>query len=271
MSFDNILTGLGATGPAMFVVALAAAYLACQLRLQLTDRTWSGWRSLSFAGGCLMMAFALAPAFMQWAHEDLRGHMVQHLLLGMLAPIALVLGAPVTLALQALPRWAARFLALLLGTRWLRWVAHPVGALSLNIGGMYLLYLTPLYAASLDSRFLQGLLHFHFLVAGFVFSWAVLGGPDRAPHKPSMRLRAAVLFVAIALHAILAKLMVVWQLPVGIEHPPEMVESAAKLMFYGGDVIELLLAAILFSGWLYERNRPGRPFTECPVSGEPRS
>ncbi|SDR72888.1 putative membrane protein [Halopseudomonas xinjiangensis] len=267
MSLDNLLTGLGATGPAMFAVALAAAYFACQLRLQIADRTWPGWRSLSFAGGCLMMSLALAPPFMHWAHEDLRGHMLQHLILGMLAPIGLVLGAPITLALQALPRWGAKLITRLLATRWLRWVTHPIGALILNVGGMYLLYLSPLYAASLDSRFLQGLLHVHFLVAGYLFSWAVLAGPDLAPRRPSLRLRALVLFAAIALHAVLAKLMVVWQLPVGVSYPPAVIESAAKLMFYGGDLTELLLAAIMLGGWYRQRVRQGRSFTDLPVPG----
>lgn len=270
MSLDNLLTGLGATGPAMFAVALAAVYFACQLRVQLAEKAWPGWRSLSFAGGCLMMALALAPPFMHWAHEDLRGHMLQHLVLGMLAPIALVLGAPITLGLQALPRWGARLITWTLATRWLRWISHPLGALTLNLGGMYLLYLSPLYAASLDSRFLQGLLHLHFLVAGYLFSWAVLAGPDRAPRRPSMRLRVGVLFAAIALHAVLAKLMIIWQLPVAVAHPPAMVESAAKLMFYGGDFIELLLAALVFASWYRERVRQGRSFTDLPVPGGPR-
>ena len=271
MSLDNILTGLGATGPAMFAVALAAIYFACQLRIQLAERSWPGWRSLSFAAGCLMMALALAPPFMHWAHEDLRGHMLQHLVLGMFAPIALVLGAPVSLALQALPRWCARVITWILGTRWLRLITHPLGALTLNIGGMYLLYLTPLYAASTESPFLQGLLHVHFLLAGYLFSWAVLAGPDPAPRRPSVRLRVVVLFAAIALHAILAKLMVVWQLPVAMAHPPAMIESAAKLMFYGGDLAELLLAVLLCAGWYRRRIRQGRNFADLPVPGGPQS
>lgn len=271
MSLDNILTGLGAIGPAMFAVALAAAYFACQLRLQLVEKAWSSWRSLSFAGGCLMMSLALAPPFLHWAHEDLRGHMLQHVVLGMLAPIALVLGAPVSLALQALPRWCARLITWTLATRWLRWVTHPLGALALNMGGMYVLYLSPIYAASLDSPFVQGMLHLHFLLAGYLFSWAILAGPDQAPRKPSMRLRVGVLFAAIALHAILAKLMVAWQLPVAAFHSPAMVEAAAKIMFYGGDLTELLLAALLFSGWYRQRVRQGRHFTDLPVPGGPWS
>jgi hypothetical protein len=99
--------------------------------------------------GFLHAAELLAIAAGGFLFADLRGHMAQHLLIGMFAPLGLVLAAPVTLALRTLPVKAARRLATLLRSRPARWVGHPVTALALNSGGMFLLYLTPLYAATL--------------------------------------------------------------------------------------------------------------------------
>lgn len=49
------------------------------------------------------MLIAFSPPMLLWAHHDIRGHMVQHLLLGMLAPLAWVVAAPMTLLLRTVP------------------------------------------------------------------------------------------------------------------------------------------------------------------------
>lgn len=57
------------------------------------------------------------------------------------------------------------------------WLSHPISALFLNIGGMYVLYLTPLYETSLHSTAVHYWVHIHFLMAGYLFAWAI-AGPD---------------------------------------------------------------------------------------------
>src|SRR5690606_757641 len=123
------------------------------------------------------------------------------LLLGMFAPLALVLGAPVSLLLRSLPRRGARVCLALLHSPPLRLLTRPWMALLLNIGGMYLLYLTPLFAAMASSPALHVLVHLHFLLAGYLFCWAILAGPDPGlrPARPLRRL--GVLFAGMAAHA----------------------------------------------------------------------
>ena len=114
---------------------------------------------------------------------------------------------------------------------------------------MALLYLTPLYAAMQASPLLHVLVHLHFLAAGYLFTWAVLAAPDVSPHPASLRLRLAVLFVAIAAHATLGKVMYGYLLPRHTANAAEEIMAAAQLMYYGGDLAELLLAMALFAGW----------------------
>ncbi|MDQ3606961.1 MAG: cytochrome c oxidase assembly protein [Gemmatimonadota bacterium] len=248
-----LLSWLGMAG-------MLGAYLLAAARQRRLARGWSGWRTASFVVGIVMLAAAVSPPLTALAHHDLRGHMVQHLLLGMLAPLALVLAAPATLALRTLPVHAARRVSALLRWRPLHTIAHPVTALVLNVGGMYLLYLTPLYAATLTSPLLHGLVHLHFLAAGYLFAWAI-AGPDPAPRRPRMRTRLAVLFVAMAAHSTLAKLMYAYGWPRGTPHGLDQIRAAAQLMYYGGDLAELLLAVALFATWYrasgrrYERLR----------------
>ena len=141
-------------------------------------------------------------------------------------------------------------------------------ALVLNVGGMAALYATPLYAATQASPVLHALVHVHFLAAGCLFTHAVLAGPDPAPHAPGLRTRLNVLFVAIAAHAVLAKLMYGYGLPRGTAHGPDEVRAAARLMYYGGDLAEGLLAVALFARW-YRSRRPVGPRVPATRTARP--
>ncbi len=177
---------------------------------------------------------------------------MQHLLLGMFAPLFLVLGAPITLALKTLPVKAARSLTSLLRTKAFYLLSHPVTAFILNIGGMYLLYLTPLYVKSLGNPSVHYLVHIHFLAAGYLFTWSMIG-PDPAPKRPSFLLRVAVLLTSIAFHAFLSKFMYAYLYPLHSPHSENQIREAAKLMYYWGDLSELLLAIALFTIWYRQR------------------
>ncbi|QJD60857.1 cytochrome c oxidase assembly protein [Pseudomonas sp. gcc21] len=208
---------------------------------------WSLWRVAAWLAGCMLLVQALTPGAMLLAHHDFRWHMAQHLVIGMLAPLALVLAAPVTLLLRSLPVKAARMLTALMRSGYVRFVSHPLIALLLNVGAMWLLYLTPLYLASLESAWLHALVHVHFLLAGYLFCWSVLAGPDQAAHSASFRCRIAALFLSIAAHSVLAKLMYGYLWPRNVPHDPDQIRAAAQLMYYGGDFAEVLLLVALFT------------------------
>jgi putative membrane protein len=185
--------------------------------------------------------------------------MVQHLLLGMYAPLGLVLGAPVTLLLGTLPvarRGAVVSVVGVLRHPVLHALTHPVAAGTISVVGLYVLYLTPLLALSERSTPVHHLVHVHVLAAGCLLTWSLVG-PDPAPRRPGMRTRVVVLVVTAGAHAYLAKLLFAraGDLPPGTDHPVDEAEQAALLMYYGGDVAEILLAVALFAWWLRNRRR----------------
>ena len=234
----------------LLLLALAAGvalYVAAARRLRAAGRGWPGWRIAACATGAALLGVAGSAGVASWAHHDFRGHMVQHLTIGMFAPLALVLSAPVTLLLGALPPAGARRLAGWLRSGAFRRISHPASALALDAGVLYVLYLTPLYAAALQSPALHATMHAHFLLAGCLFAWAI-AGRDPAPHRSPFRTRLLVLFAAVAAHATLAKAMYAYGYPRGTHHSLEEIQAAAQLMYYGGDAAELLLAVALFSG-----------------------
>ena len=120
----------------------------------------------------------------------------------------------------------------------------------------------------LASPALHAAVHAHVLVAGCVFVWSILAGPDPAPHPASMRIRTGVLVASIAAHGVLSKLMYGYGWPRGAGLGVAESQAAAELMYYGGDLAEGLLAAALFARW-YRAQRPGPPPTGPPPAGPP--
>jgi putative membrane protein len=125
-----LLPGLVVAVPlTLYVVGLRC------LRRRL-GRRWSGWRTAGFLCGALLLGVAISPTLDSLAHDDARGHMAQHLLLGMFAPLALVLGAPVTLLLGSVPVTARRRAGAVLRSRVLHVLAHPVPAAVASVGSL---------------------------------------------------------------------------------------------------------------------------------------
>ena len=203
--------------------AAAGSYAVLARRQARRHGSWSGWRTVSFVTGAGLLGMALVPALSPFPAGDFRGHMLQHLLIGMYAPLLLVMGAPATLLLRTLPPRHGRVLGRLLHVAPLRVVTHPVTALVLN------------------------LVHLHFLVAGYLFAHAI-AGPDPAPRRPSVTARLVVLGVAVTGHAVLSQLLYAGAL---VQVPVSAVElrGAGELMYYGGDIAELLLALAMLTTW----------------------
>ncbi|MFF9408057.1 cytochrome c oxidase assembly protein [Streptomyces anandii] len=248
--------------PALVLPAAAGAYLLLAHRARHRNPVlgWSRWRTAGFLTGVLLLSAALLPPVAPFAHEDFRGHMAQHMLIGMYGPLALVLSAPVTLLLRTLPAARGRQLTTVLHSPPARVIAHPAVALALSTGSLAVLYFTPLYTATMSTPAAHWLLHAHFLLSGCLFAH-VIAGPDPSPSRPSVRARLVCLGVAIAAHAVIAQLMYggFW---VDVHAPIPQVQAGAEIMYYGGDIAELLLAAALVATW---RPEPRRAATREPA------
>ena len=133
-------------------------------------------------------------------------HMVQHMIISMLSPILLLLGAPVTLALRALPvagrgRKGPRELLLsLLHSRYMRVVTHPAFTIPLFIASLYGLYFTPLFDFLMGSEAGHIAMMVHFLAVGLIFFWPIMG-VDPGPHRPGYMMRMLELFAGMPFHA----------------------------------------------------------------------
>jgi putative membrane protein len=248
-------------GPALLVpLVLFWVYLAAALRQRGPGGVgWPHRRTAAFGVGAILLAVGLTLPVGGFA-----AHAWGHLLVGMLAPLGLVLGAPVTLLLRTVDRRRGRALVRLLRRPAFAFLAHPVTGLALTTGGLYVLYLTPLYRATLTNPAAHHLVHLHFLLSGLVFTWSV-AGPDPGPHRARVPVRLVVLGVAVAAHAALAQLMYAG-LAVDVPAPPDDLRAGATVMYYGGDLAEIALALALLATWCPEV-RKGPPLTHSVEEG----
>lgn len=97
----------GAGAPTVLAVMgarlAAAGYVLLARRERRGARGWSVWRSASFVAGTVLLAAAAVPALVPYPEGSFAAHMHEHLLIGMYAPLGIVLGAPVTRLLRSLP------------------------------------------------------------------------------------------------------------------------------------------------------------------------
>ncbi|SFB28989.1 putative membrane protein [Amycolatopsis marina] len=238
------------------LTAAGVGYLHLTLRLVRRGASWPLRRPLFWLCGLLAAGFALVgpPAT---AHHDFSAHMLGHLLVGMVGPLFLVLAAPVTLALRALPQERARRVGHVLRSAPATVLTHPATASALNLGGLWLLYRGGVYPLMSDDQAVSFLVHLHVLAAGYLFTYAILAGPDPAPHAPGPSWRAGFLVLSVAAHNILAKSLYA-DPPPGV--PAEQAVEGSQLMYYGGAPVEITLFALVCLRW-YRSTRLAGPVT----------
>jgi putative copper resistance protein D len=134
-------------------------------------------------------------------------HMSAHMLLSMLIPILMVLGAPTTLALRALPTAGKgnppgprEWLLAALHSRLSRFFTHPVVATVVFVTGFYALYFSGIFDAAVSSHAAHVLMNLHFLLSGYLFYWAVIG-VDPTPRLIPPLGKIGMVFASIPLHA----------------------------------------------------------------------
>ncbi|MFI0417100.1 cytochrome c oxidase assembly protein [Spongiactinospora sp. 9N601] len=192
---------------ATLAAVLAGLYGAGVLRLRRRGDGWPWGRTISWFAGVLILVLATQSGAGRYAKVLFSAHMTEHMVISMLAPIFLVLGAPVTLALRALrpaPRRGDRgpreWLTVILHSRVMRFLAHPAIATTLFIVSTYALYFTPLFASAMDSHLGHIAMSVHFLASGSLFFWVIIG-IDPAPHRLPHVAKLVTLFVTMPFHA----------------------------------------------------------------------
>jgi len=189
------------------LVIAVALYIKGVMVLTKRGDKWPIGRTISFAIGISAIDFATSGGLGLYAHFSFSWHMVAHMTLSMIAPIAIVLGAPITLALRTLPqgrnseeRGVRGTLLSALHSRYSSIIVNPVGALVIFDGSLFLLYFTSLFGKLMNTHAGHLFMNIHFLLAGFLFFHVIIG-IDPNPKRPPFLVRIVTLLAAMSIHA----------------------------------------------------------------------
>lgn len=218
-----------------------------------------------FMAGLLAVAVALQSGVARYDTTLFSLHMVQHLLLTLVAPPLLALGAPITQILRAAsPETRQRWLLPILHSRIVSLLGHPIVAWVAFTAVMWGTHFSPLFNQSLEDRLIHDLEHGLYLASGLLFWWPVIG-LDPAPHRMSFPARIAYVFLQMPQNSFLAMAILFADTslyphyatlgaPYGIDALADQ-RLAAGIMWFVGDVIFLIATLAVLAGWMRSEAR----------------
>ena len=225
------------------------------------------WRMWSWMLGLAVIVLALGSPIEFYDTTLFSVHMIQHLLLTMVAAPLLVIGAPITLLLRfASPAARKQRILPVLNSRVVRVLSTPVVTWGLFAAVMWFSHFSPLFDAALDDPLLHRLEHVLFLSTALLFWWPVIGA-DPSPHRLGHPGRILYLAIGMPLSSLLGLVIFSARSPL-YEHyetlertwgmtPLEDQQWAGGIMWAGGDLafVIALVAAVFI--WLRHEEAEG--------------
>ncbi|MER5802554.1 cytochrome c oxidase assembly protein [Streptomyces mirabilis] len=245
------------------------------VRLARRGDKWSVGRTIAFVFGVLTVMLVMCTKLNDYGMVMFSVHMVQHMVISMLSPILILLGAPITLALRALPVAATRgnkgpreLLLMFLHSRYMRIITHPAFTIPLFIASLYALYFSPIFDFLMGSKTGHIAMMCHFLAVGLVFFWPIMG-VDPGPHRPGYLMRMLELFAGMPFHAFFGIALMMASAPMveTYKNPPASLgidalsdQSAAGGIAWAFSEIPsvLVLIALLFQWYASEKRQARR-------------
>ena len=231
-------------------VLLAGGYIA--MRFQARGRSSvHPWRALSFVLGCVLMWTCVASGIGRYAMAVFWMHMVLHLLLIMVVPALLVLGHPITVALESLPvgRWSRP--RRLVESRLLGVLTHPASGLGTYTVVIVGTHLTGFMDQMVLHPWLMTAEQALYVVAGYLFFLPLLGEEPIRP-DPGYLLRLVLCLIAMLPDTVVGIVLLQTTrdpFPVMASHHPSWapaaltdIHAAGGLMWAGGDGLMMFAA-----------------------------
>ncbi|MGA5215274.1 cytochrome c oxidase assembly protein [Streptomyces cinereoruber] len=262
----------------LFAFGTAAAgilYLAGVRKLRARGDAWPVGRTIAWMAGLVATVFATMSGLAVYGKVMMSVHMGQHMFLAMTVPILLVLGAPATLALRALPSadkdgpaGPREVLLRLLHSRYVRVISHPVTASALFIGSAFAVYYTSLFETLMRSHLGHMVMLTHFLAVGLLFFWVIIGidpGPRRPPHLG----RLFVLILTMPFHSwfsisLMSSVEIIgeaWWTDLARTWGPSLLDdqyNGGAIAWATGDIPVLITTIILAAQWVRSDAREAR-------------
>lgn len=254
--------------PGLAVLAGCLWYLLSVRALHRRGDAWPVGRTLAYVlGGMGTVVISTQGPVAAYDTTLISVHMVQHMLLSMVAPIFLALGAPVTLALRTFPRPLHKALMWLLHSTYMRVLAFPIVSGAIAVANPWGLYFSDFYELTLRNVWWHNFNHLHFVVVGCVWTFALIG-VDPMP-RVGYPMRMIAVFLTMPFHAFLGLTIMGqehliagdWYLSQGRAwgmSPAADQQLAGGILWAAGEVVSILIFIALTVQWARASEREAR-------------
>ena len=267
------------TNPLPTVLVLLAAYIYLNglANWERPSHPVNNWRKASFLFGLFLIFFALQSPLDPLSDHLLSFHQAQHFILRMLAPMFILLGAPLTPMLRGLPGWARQgVIRPLARNRYVRQIygilTNPIFTIGFFLGSLYLWQFPGAFNLSLRNDEVHALMHLTMTASGFLFWWVIIDPP---PHRsrlhyglrvlylglivlPNTLLGAAITFSDGLIYAAYAEVTQ----PYGLSLLTDQ-QLGGLMLWVPGDMMSIVAAGIVMIMW-YQKEE-GHPQTQSPA------
>jgi cytochrome c oxidase assembly factor CtaG len=261
---------LGWTFEPFVAVPLALLAVGWLVMVDRIDRGHPGspvpvGRTLAFMAGLATIAIALMSGIERYDTTLFSVHMVEHLLLMLVAAPLIALAAPITQVLRvASPRIRRRVLLPILQSAPVKALGHPVVAWLTFTLVLYVSHFSPLFEAALEDQFVHDLEHMLYLVAALLFWWPVVA-VDPAPSRMSHPARIGYVLLQMPLSSFLAMAVLFTDSPLyrhyaalgapyGVTALADQ-QLAAGIMWFISDVVFIGSILLIVAGWMRHEER----------------
>ena len=276
--FDLMFGSLG--------LVLAGFYLYALWRLKRRGLTWPGGRTVWFLLGSLGMTVIMSNGIGLYMPALYSMHMLVHMILSMAIPLCLVLGAPVTLVMEAFepgepgkPTLHDASVALT-KSRTLRFLTHPAVNVLQFLAFLYVLYLFPsFYELAISEHAGHVIMNWVFLISGYIYYWEVIG-PDPLPWRAPTKVRLGILFFSMPLHLFAGVYLMQMQSILGLDFyeslnlpwNPDFIKdqrTGGGISWGFGQFPLVVVFGTLFTEWLREDRAQARRYdAKADVDGD---
>jgi putative copper resistance protein D len=254
------LAGLG-------LLVAAGLYFWGIARLRARGDSWPAGRTAAFLIGLASIAAVTLSGLAAYDTVLVSAHMVQHMVLSMVGPIFLALGAPVTLALRTLPGPLRQAVLRFVHSWYTRLFSFPIVAYLVFVASPFALYFSGLYRLSMEHEWVHELVHLHFLIAGSFFFWPLIG-IDPLPGRMPYALRALIMFLSTPFHTVLGLTVMQSSALLGGDWYPGLHLSwadpyadqrlAGGILWAGGELVAVVMLGALVIQWMKQSEREAR-------------
>ena len=244
--------------PLLILAACIAAgvwYLRADWALATRGRKWRAQRTASFFAGLITVDLALQSPVATLTGSYFEAHVIQHLLLMIIAPALMSMGAPMTLILQTSSRRTKTTWLRIFHSKGFAVLSHPLVVWVLYYGVMLAFFLTPLIGFAMNHMWLMDLINLGFLFGATLFWWPMIGLDPIPRWGASYPLRMVNLLIGVPLESFLAIALLSSRQTIAPMYSLSSTHAGAGVLWVLSELLTVVAVIPIYFQWMASEDR----------------